>query len=166
MNYSTVNILDLSDEMVLTILNKLNNIAVLYSLVEVNRKLDRLVQDITFTQSIDLIAISSNEHNDSKNKSILDRFYVDRVSRIQHNIESFTLNPLSIDRVLSIISTPSSFIDFVSVTCYPSNIIHLNVRVYNLNDCLWLLDGRLCQLQRFIVEVDDIYTISMIINNT
>ncbi|CAF1477821.1 unnamed protein product [Rotaria sordida] len=102
MNYSTVNILDLSDEMVLTILNKLNNIAVLYSLVEVNRKLDRLVQDITFTQSIDLIAISSNEHNDSKNKSILDRFYVDIVLRIQHNIESFTLNPLSIDRVLSI----------------------------------------------------------------
>ncbi|CAF1150043.1 unnamed protein product [Rotaria sordida] len=247
MNYSTVNILDLSDEMVLTILNKLNNIDVLYSFIGVNRKLDRLARDITFTQSIDLATISSNEHDDSRNESRLDRFCFDIIPRIQDNIECLTLDPLSTDRVLSIGSysklhkltlvnfqlemasrifndgssfnifkhkishltitindgstaqyirksstnvltniltmftnltylhfclkdichyPPTSFIDLVSTTCYPSNIIHLNVRVRNFNDCLCLLDGRLYQLQTFIVEVDKINTTSMTINHS
>ncbi|CAF4044009.1 unnamed protein product [Rotaria sp. Silwood1] len=243
MNYSTVNIVDLCDDILLVILNKLNNIDVLYSLIGVNRKLDRLAQDITFTQSIDLVEISSNEENNSKKKSILDGFCIDIIPRIQHNIESLTLDPLLIDRVLYIgnysnlhkltlvnlqlevashgssfihifkhkilhltltikdgntaryirkLSTnvfttilkmftnlthldfcltdicsypPSSFINLVPTTSYPSNIIHLNVSVYNFDDCLYLIDGRLSQLQRFIVEVDDIYTTSMTINN-
>jgi hypothetical protein len=102
MEYPTLNILDLCDEILLVILNKLNNIEVLYSLIGVNRKLDRLARDITFTQSVDLVAISSNEHNGSRNKSILDRFCFSIMPRIQHNIESLTLDPLSIDRVLCI----------------------------------------------------------------
>jgi hypothetical protein len=61
---------------------------------------------------------------------------------------------------------PTSFIDSVSKTHYPSNIIHLNVRVRNFSDCLALLDGRLCQLQTFIVKVDKIITTSMTMNNT
>ncbi|CAF1472478.1 unnamed protein product [Rotaria sordida] len=61
---------------------------------------------------------------------------------------------------------PTSFFGLVSTTCYPSNIIHLNVRVRNFNDCLCLLDGHLCQLQTFIVEVDKIITTSMTINNS
>jgi len=102
MEYPTLNILDLCDEILLIILNKLNNIDVLYSLIGVNRKLDRLARDITFTQSVDLVAISSNEHNGSRNKSILDRFCFSIMPRIQHHIEYLTLDPLSIDRVLCI----------------------------------------------------------------
>ncbi|CAF4263345.1 unnamed protein product, partial [Rotaria magnacalcarata] len=56
----------------------------------------------TCTQSVDLVTISSNELNDTRNKSILDRFYVDIIPRIQHNIEYFTLDSLSIDCVLRI----------------------------------------------------------------
>ncbi|CAF2800955.1 unnamed protein product [Rotaria sp. Silwood2] len=244
MNCSTVNILDLSDEMLLTILNKLSNTDVLYSFIEVNRKLDRLARDITFTQSVDLVTILSNEHDDSRNKSVLDRFCSDIIPQIQHNIECFTLDPLSIDGVLctenysklhkltlvnlqlEVAADESSFvrifkhkishltvtindnstaqyirklstnvfttiftmftnltdlhfslkdicrypqtslIDLVSTTCYPSNIIYLNVRVRNFNDCLSLLDGRLWKLQTFIVEIDRINTTSMTINNT
>ena len=106
MNYSTVNILDLCDEMLLTIFNKLNNIDVLYSLIGVNQKLDRLAQDITFTRSIDLVTISSNEDNNSRTNSILDRFCFHIIPRIQHNIECLTLDPLSIDRVLRIGNYP------------------------------------------------------------
>ncbi len=61
---------------------------------------------------------------------------------------------------------PTSLIDSISTTCYPSNIIHLNVRIRKFSDCLCLLDGRLCQLQTFIVELDHINTTSMTINNT
>ncbi|CAF1414639.1 unnamed protein product [Rotaria sordida] len=102
MNHLTVNILDLCDEMLLSIFNKLNNIDVLYSLIDVDKKLDRLARDITFTQSIDLVTISSNEHNFLRNNSILDRFCVDILPRIQHTIECLALDSLSIDRVLHI----------------------------------------------------------------
>jgi hypothetical protein len=102
MNDSTVNILSLSDEILLVIYNKLDNMDVLYSLIGVNRKLDRLARDITFTQSVDLLTILSNESNDSKNKSILDRFFFDILPQIQHNIESLTLDSLLIDRVFRI----------------------------------------------------------------
>jgi hypothetical protein len=59
-----------------------------------------------------------------------------------------------------------SFIDLSSTRCYSSNIVHLNVRVHNFNDCLCLLDGRLSQLHTFIVKVDRICDTSITINNT
>ena len=102
MDHSTVSISALSDEMLLTILMKLNNVDVLYSLIGVNKKLDQLARDITFTRSIDLVKILSNK----KRKSILDRFCFSIIPRIQHNIECLTLDSLSIDRVLSIANYP------------------------------------------------------------
>ncbi len=100
MNRSSVSIVSLSDEMLLTILMKLNNVDVLYSLIGVNEKLDRLARDINFTRSIDLVTILSNSKKKSRAKSVLDRFSFDIIPRIQHNIESLTLDQLSIDRVL------------------------------------------------------------------
>ncbi|CAF1313478.1 unnamed protein product [Rotaria sp. Silwood1] len=88
--------------MLLTILMKLNNVDVLYSVIGVNKKLDQLARDITFTRSIDLVKILSNKKSKSKTKSILDRFCFDIIPRIQHNIESLTLDRLSIGRVLCI----------------------------------------------------------------
>ncbi|CAM4924218.1 unnamed protein product [Rotaria socialis] len=102
MNDSTVNILSLSDEILLVIYNKLNNMDVLYSLIGANRKLDRLARDVTFAQSVDLLTILLNESNDSRNKSILDRFCYDILPQIQHNIESLTLDSLLIDHVFRI----------------------------------------------------------------
>ncbi len=100
MNRSSVSIVSLSDEMLLTILMKLNNVDVLYSLIGVNEKLDRLARDINFTRSIDLVTILSNSKKKSRAKSVLDRFSFDIIPRIQHNIASLTLDQLSIDRVL------------------------------------------------------------------
>ncbi len=78
MNNSTViSILDLSDEILLTIFKKLNNVDVLYSLVGVNKKLDKLIRDVVFTRSLDFVATLSNEENDSRINSILDRFCID-----------------------------------------------------------------------------------------
>jgi hypothetical protein len=106
MNHSTVNILALCDEMLVAIFNKLNNIDVLYSLIGVNQKLDRLARDISFTQSVDLLTISSNKDNHLRINSILDRFCFEILPRIRHNIECFTLDSFSIDRVLSIGNYP------------------------------------------------------------
>jgi len=106
MNHSTVSIVALSDEMLLVILNKLNNTDVLYSFIGVNKKLDNLARDITFTRSIDLVTILSKKGNHSRTKSILDRFCSDIIPRIQQNIECLTLDPLSMNRVFRIGNYP------------------------------------------------------------
>ncbi|CAF4075465.1 unnamed protein product [Rotaria sordida] len=170
-------------------MNKLSNIDILYSLIGVNRKLDRLARDITFTRSLDLVTISSNEHNDSRNKLILNRFCFDIIPRIQQNIECLILDPLLIDRVLCIGNYPklrkltlvnlqfemasrifngkSSFIG-----TFQHQISHLTVTIHDdstgeldgFDDCLCLLDGRLSQLHTFIVKVGTINNTSKIMN--
>ncbi len=53
-----------------------------------------------------------------------------------------------------------------STTYHSSNIVHLRIRMYNFDDCLCLLDGRLSQLHTFIVYLDYIRDTSRIIDNT
>lgn len=107
MNSSTVHIVDLCDEMLLTILSKLNNIDVLYSLIGVNKKFDKLAQDITFTQSLDFTRISSNEDNQSKRNLMLYWFCAHIIPRIQHNIQCLTVDPWSMDSILFIANYPN-----------------------------------------------------------
>jgi hypothetical protein len=56
--------------------------------------------------------------------------------------------------------------DVPSNTCYSSSIVYLRIKLNTFDNCLCLLDGRLSQLQTFIVKVDTICDTSMIINNT
>jgi hypothetical protein len=107
MNYSSANLLDLSDEILIIILKNLNYIDVLYSLIGVDQKFDRLTRDIILTQSVDLTSKnSSNNDDDSKINSILKQFCLHILPQIQHNIQSLTLDPWSIDSVLSIGNYP------------------------------------------------------------
>ncbi|CAF4303897.1 unnamed protein product [Rotaria sp. Silwood2] len=64
---------------------------------------DAIPISICMTKSSDeYLRISSNEDNNSRNNSILDRFCSDIVPRIQHNIECLTLDAFSTDRVVRI----------------------------------------------------------------
>jgi hypothetical protein len=56
MNRSNIHLLDLPDEILLIILKKLNNIDVLYSLLNIeNNRLDILAQDKFFTKTLNLV---------------------------------------------------------------------------------------------------------------
>jgi hypothetical protein len=100
MNHSTVNIVDLPDEILLHILKKLNNFDVLYSLVGVNEKLNRVACDINFTRLVDLMTIEPNRVTDSRSNAILDRFCMEILPRIHDNVESLTLQACFLPRVL------------------------------------------------------------------
>ncbi len=69
-----MDILDLPDEILLTIFQKLNGFDVLYSLVDVSQKLNNVACNINFTRAVDLTTISSNKADDARNNTILDRF--------------------------------------------------------------------------------------------
>ncbi len=52
------------------------------------------------------------------------------------------------------------------ITCHSSTIHELNITTLTLDDCLALLDGRLCQLSTFNVTIRHIDYSSLIIDNT
>jgi hypothetical protein len=107
MNYLDIGILDLPDEILVIILSKLKHVDVLYSLVGVHERFDRIICDTLFTRSIDLSTISSNYKNASLINKMLNRFCVDILPKIHHNIECLTLEPCSMEYILQASNYPN-----------------------------------------------------------
>ncbi len=85
MNRSIVNIMNLPDEIILIIWNKLNKIDALYSFLNVNRRFDKLIRDKIYTRSIELIKTNCEEKEDncSLSDQILDRFCLEILPQIR-----------------------------------------------------------------------------------
>ncbi|CAF3809256.1 unnamed protein product [Rotaria magnacalcarata] len=116
-----MSILDLPDEILLCILNKLNNINVLYSLVDVNGRFDRLALDSIYIRDLDFTA------NDKSQKfhQFLDRLCTSILPRIHHQINKLTLGQLSIERLLHIVDYPQLY-SLSLVFCQPKIILNFN----------------------------------------
>ncbi|CAF4160160.1 unnamed protein product [Rotaria sp. Silwood2] len=102
MNMSSlnVNIFDLPDEILIIIFNKLNNVDLLYSLIGINPKLDKIVCDICFTKDINLMTISPNDTSDSRFNAMVDRFHTQILPRIHNNVESLSIQASLLQRIL------------------------------------------------------------------
>jgi hypothetical protein len=101
MNRSYVHLLDLSDQILLTILKKLENIDVLYSLLGINNeRLDNLAQNKIFTNTLNFVLTSSTDHISSINPQILDRLCTYALPRIYSNVKCLIVEPLSMQRIL------------------------------------------------------------------
>ncbi|CAF2711367.1 unnamed protein product [Rotaria sp. Silwood2] len=101
MNQSNVRFLDLPNEILIMILKKLDNINVLYSLLDVdNQRLDMIVQGKTFTETLNFVSTTSLDDIVSIADSMLDRFCINILPRIGHNIKSLILESESIERIL------------------------------------------------------------------
>ena len=93
MSRSNVHLLDLPDELLLIILRKLNNIDVLYSLMNINNvRLDMLIREKTFSNTLNFVYID--------NTSLIDRFSTNILPRIHHNVQYFILRPVFMERIL------------------------------------------------------------------
>ena len=92
MSKSNVSLLDLPDEILLIILNKLDNMDVLYSLLNVDHgRLDMIVQGKMFTRNLNFVSIT---------KPVRDRFCSNILPEMNHNVQSLTLDWRCIDRIL------------------------------------------------------------------
>ena len=98
---------DIPNEILLLILTKLSNIEVLYSLIGVNIRLDKIASDPIFTDHLPLLKCSSNGVTKSLDDSILDRLYSEILPTIHHKIRWFDLEPLSMERVLLTVDYPN-----------------------------------------------------------
>ncbi|CAF1501723.1 unnamed protein product [Rotaria sp. Silwood1] len=83
MHQSNVNLLDLPNEILLKILKILNNIDFLYSLFDIdNQRFDMILQEKTFTTSLNFVLTTSYDSVSSIADSIIDRFCIKSMERI------------------------------------------------------------------------------------
>jgi hypothetical protein len=87
MKHLRIQLTDIPDEILLLILTKLSNIEVLYSLIGVNIRLDKIASDPIFTDHLSLLKRSSNGVINSLDDSLFDRLYSEILPTIRHKIK-------------------------------------------------------------------------------
>jgi hypothetical protein len=98
MNRSHVHLLDLPDEILLIILKKLSNIDVLYSLLNINNaRFNILAQQKIFSNILNFVSI---DNISSIYQLKLDRFCIDILPKIHHNVKYIIIEPVSMERIL------------------------------------------------------------------
>ena len=109
MKYSSAQFNDLPDEILLIILKKLKKINVLYSLIGVNKRIDRIVHDSIFTSSLTLFDYLSYGRIYPLPNLILERFCSEIIPKIHQKIEWLDLEPLSMKHILLSAKYPNLF---------------------------------------------------------
>jgi len=108
MNQSDVGLLDLPNEILLIILKKLDNIDVLYSLFDVdNERLDIIIQENTFTNTLNFVLKTLTDDIFSLTDSMVDRFCKNILPRINQNVKSLILDSLSMKPILQAADYPN-----------------------------------------------------------
>ncbi|CAF3021557.1 unnamed protein product [Rotaria sp. Silwood2] len=102
MSQSGANLVDLPNEILVIIFKKLDNINVLHSLFSViNERFDSVLEGNHFTNTLNLVSISSTDDDIcSLDDSILDRFCINILPKIHHNVKHLTLESMSMGRIL------------------------------------------------------------------
>jgi hypothetical protein len=96
-----MNLVDLPYEILFIILKKLDNMNILYSLLNLgNQRFDQLVQDETFTETLNFVMTTSTEDICPIDDLLFDRFCVDILPRIDYNVRSLILEAGSMERIL------------------------------------------------------------------
>src|SRR5690349_20829140 len=107
MEYSCVQLNDLPDEILLIIFKKLANIEVLYSLIGVNKRLNKIAHDFVFTNHLALLTSTSDGFVYSLRYLILDRFCLHILPKIHQKIKWLDLESRSMERILLATNYPN-----------------------------------------------------------
>ncbi|CAF1417233.1 unnamed protein product [Rotaria sordida] len=109
MEYSSVQLNDLSDKILIYILKNLSNIDVLYSLIGVNKRLNKIVCDSFFTNRLTLLKSSLNYCVLPLSDRILDRFCLQILPKIHDKIKWLDLESFSMERILLATNYPNLY---------------------------------------------------------
>ncbi|CAF4265745.1 unnamed protein product [Rotaria sp. Silwood2] len=183
---------DLPDEILFLIFKKLDNIEVLYLFIGVNKRFNKLVHDSIFTNHLTMTRCSSNGSFDRLDNQILDRFCSQILPSIHHKIKWLDIESSFMEDVLLCTSYPNlcalglhniekdialriftgerpTFwyqpLFQIPSTISSSTLLELHVKLKNFTDCLYLLDGRFDSLQKLSVDIYEILSPQIIIDN-
>src|ERR1700722_19426392 len=100
MEHSIVQLIDLPDELLVMIFQRLNNVELLYSLMGINTRLDRIISDPVFTTYLTLFRYFSNHHICPLVDTVLGRFCSQILPKIHYKINVLHLESSSMGRIL------------------------------------------------------------------
>ncbi|CAF4698232.1 unnamed protein product, partial [Rotaria sp. Silwood2] len=109
MEYSSIQLNDLPDEILLIILKKLEKLDVLYSLIGDNKRLNKIAHDSMFTSNFILFYHLSYNYIYLLSDSMLDRFCLRILPEIHHKIKWLDIEASSIERILRSANYPNLF---------------------------------------------------------
>jgi hypothetical protein len=107
MSNLSINIVDLSDEILLLIFKKINNIELLNSILSISQRLDQIVCDTSLTDTLDLTNISCNDANSSNTNEIFRRFSTYVLPRIHCNVVSLAVQGSMYHQIFGFINYPN-----------------------------------------------------------
>jgi hypothetical protein len=144
-NNDNLNILDLPDEILLIIFNKLNTIDVLYSLVDVNERFDRLVfnsLDIRNLDTTNMVMKSYYDRTFSIDNNVLSRISEKILPRIHHQLNELIVEQNSMKHILLNANYPQ--LDSLSLVNFEKEILF-----QNLTGKLFVLNNKINSLSLF-----------------
>jgi len=100
MVHSSVQLIDFPDEILMFILKKLINTEVLYSMMDVNARFDKIASDSIFSSQLTLMRRTSNGFIYPMVDLELDRFCSQILPKIHHKIKQLELESLPMERIL------------------------------------------------------------------
>ena len=109
MEYLSVGLQDLPNEILIFILKKLCNVEVLYSVQGVNKRLNAIACDSIFTNRLTLLKHVSHYRIDSLPDPILNRLCSQILPEIRHKIKWLDLESSSIQRILLTTNYPNLY---------------------------------------------------------
>ncbi len=140
MKYSFVQLMNLSDEILLIIFKKLNNDEILYSLMNINIRLNQIIRDSIFTNKISLLRYNSSlDFTSVLPDKVLDRFCSQILPRIHDKIKWLNLETLSMERILLVADYP--------------NLRQLEIFLMNEETDLQLFTGKIFDFRYFYYEM-------------
>ncbi|CAF1013659.1 unnamed protein product [Adineta steineri] len=99
--------INLPDEILVLILNKLNTVDV-FNVFNINNRLDNILCDDIFTNTLTLFISSSNDIIEPPDNKLIDRFCLQILPKIHHKIKWLNLESSSMKRIL--LATPYPYL--------------------------------------------------------
>ncbi|CAF3336829.1 unnamed protein product [Rotaria socialis] len=150
LNNNDFNILDLPDEILLAILNKLNTTDVFHSLVDVNQQFDRLTLDYLHVRNIDMtdtMTINSlYDQTSSIDTKILSKICEKVLPRIHHQVYKLTIEQYSMQHIILAANYPQLY--SLSLTNFQEEILY-----QSLTDDLILRDLLTKQITHLNIDI-------------
>ena len=107
MGYSTVQLTDLPDEILLMIFKNIDNVQLLYSMMGVNTRLDRTIYDPVFTRHLTLFRYLQNRLISPLSEMELRRFCSQILPEIHHKIHTLHVESSTMERALLAVDYPN-----------------------------------------------------------